>query len=143
VLLAVIIFLLAFTSILGNYYYGESNLRYISARRSTLQTFRALVVVVVLAGSVASADLVWNLADGLMAVMALINLVALLLLSRLGLALLRDYGDQRRAGLDPVFTRDRLPPGVTGVECWEDEETVRGTGRVAGGGRRGGSAVAE
>lgn len=133
VLLAVIIFLLAFTSILGNYYYGESNLQYISGRRSTLQTFRALVVVVVLAGSVASADLVWDLADGLMAVMALINLVAVLLLSRLGLALVRDYGEQRRAGLDPVFTRDRLPAGVTGVECWEDEESVRGgrPGRAA------------
>ncbi|WP_158372546.1 alanine:cation symporter family protein [Cellulosimicrobium cellulans] len=121
-------------------YYGESNLRYISGRRSTLQTFRALVVVVVLAGSVAGADLVWNLADGLMAVMALINLVALLLLSRLGLALLRDYGEQRRAGLDPVFTRARLPAGITGVECWEDEESVRGVrpGRAAepvGGGR--------
>lgn len=128
VLLAVIIFLLAFTSILGNYYYGESSLRYISARRSTLQTFRALVVLVVLAGSVASADLVWNLADGLMAVMALINLVALLLLSRLGLALVRDYAAQRRQGLDPVFTRDRLPAGVTGVECWEDEASVRGSG---------------
>ena len=138
VLLAVIIFLLAFTSILGNYYYGEANLRYISDRRSTLRTFRVLVVVVVLAGSVASADLVWDLADGLMAVMALINLVALLLLSRLGLALLRDYAAQRRDGLDPVFTRARLPAGVTGVECWEDEESVRGggsarAGRVGGG----------
>lgn len=132
VLLAVIIFLLAFTSVLGNYYYGESSLRYITGRRSTLQTFRALVVVVVLAGSVASADLVWNLADGLMGVMAFINLVALLLLSRLGLALVHDYREQRRAGHDPVFTRNRLPAGVTGVECWEDEESVRGSRTGAG-----------
>ncbi|WP_277211474.1 alanine/glycine:cation symporter family protein [Isoptericola croceus] len=124
-LLTVIIFLLAFSSILGNYYYGESNIEFITSSRGVLQGYRTLVVLAILGGSVASSDLVWNTADGIMGVMALINLVAIALLSGLVWKLLADFTEQRSAGLDPVFTRDRLP-GVKGIECWEDERTVTG-----------------
>ena len=123
--LALIVFLLAFSSIIGNYYYGESNLEFITTNRTWLTVFRVLVVVAMLAGALASAAVVWNLADALMGLMALINLVALALLSGIGFRLLRDYTRQRREGRDPVFTRDRLP-GVSGIECWEDEQTVTG-----------------
>ena len=125
VALSVIIFLLAFSSILGNYYYGESNIEFISTNRGLLTGYRALVVAAVLAGSVAGADLVWNLADGVMGLMALTNLIAIALLSGIAFKLLKDYTQQRREGLDPVFTRDRLPE-VSGVECWEDALTVTG-----------------
>lgn len=125
VALSVIIFLLAFSSILGNYYYGESNIEFISTNRGLLTGYRVLVVAAVLAGSVAGADLVWNLADGVMGLMALTNLIAIALLSGVAFKLLKDYTQQRREGLDPVFTRDRLPE-VSGVECWEDALTVTG-----------------
>jgi AGCS family alanine or glycine:cation symporter len=124
-LLTVVIFLLAFSSILGNYYYGESNVEFITTSRGVLQGYRVLVVLAILAGSVLSSDLVWNTADGIMGVMALVNLVAIGLLSGLVWRLLADYREQRRAGLDPVFTRERLP-GVHGIECWEDERSVTG-----------------
>ncbi|MFB8145513.1 alanine/glycine:cation symporter family protein [Microbacterium sp. NPDC056003] len=123
--LSVIIFLLAFSSILGNYYYGESNIEFITTRPWVLTVYRILVVVAVLGGSVVGADLVWNFADGVMGLMALTNLVAIGLLSGIAFKLLGDYTRQRRAGRDPVFTRDLLP-GVTGIECWEDERTVTG-----------------
>jgi len=123
--LSIIIFLLAFSSILGNYYYGESNIEFISSSRALLTGYRVLVVGAVLAGSVVGADLVWNFADGVMGLMALTNLVAIGLLSGIAFRLLKDYSAQRREGLDPVFTRDRLP-GLTGIECWEDELTVTG-----------------
>jgi alanine or glycine:cation symporter, AGCS family len=123
--LSVIIFLLAFSSILGNYYYGESNIEFITTRRWALTGYRVLVVVAVLVGSVVGADLVWNFADGVMGLMALTNLIAIGLLSGLAFRLLRDYTSQRRQGRDPVFTRD-LMPDVTGIECWEDELTVTG-----------------
>ena len=123
--LIIIIFLLAFSSILGNYYYGESNIEFISSSRALLTGYRVLVVGAVLAGSVVGADLVWNFADGVMGLMALTNLVAIGLLSGIAFRLLKDYSAQRREGLDPVFTRDRLP-GLTGIECWEDELTVTG-----------------
>lgn len=123
--LSVIIFLLAFSSILGNYYYGQSNIEFITTRRGVLPTYRVLVVLAVLVGSVASADLVWSFADGVMGLMALTNLIAIGLLSGIAFRLLADYTRQRRAGRDPVFTRDLLPD-VAGIECWEDELTVTG-----------------
>lgn len=125
VALSIIVFLLAFSSILGNYYYGESNIEFLGAHRAMLTVYRVLAVLAVFAGSVASSDLVWNLADGIMGVMALINLIAIALLSGIAFKLLADFTRQRRAGRDPIFTRDRLPE-VGGVECWEDEETVTG-----------------
>ncbi|QNG20230.1 alanine:cation symporter family protein [Rhodococcus triatomae] len=125
IMLAVIIFLLAFTSVLGNYYYGETNIQFITSRPRVLTVFRNAVIVVVFLGSIASADLIWNLADGIMGIMALINLIAIMLLSGVAMKLVKDYSQQRRDGHDPVFTRDRLP-GVRGIECWEDERTVTG-----------------
>lgn len=123
--LAVVVFLLAFSSIIGNYYYGEASIEFISTRRSVLFGFRTLVVLAVLAGSVASAGVVWSAADAVMGLMAIINLVAVALLSGLVFRLLRDYMRQRREGLDPVFTRD-LMPDVEGITCWEDAATVTG-----------------
>jgi alanine or glycine:cation symporter, AGCS family len=123
--LSVIVFLLAFSSIIGNYYYGESNIEFINPKPWLLTGYRALVVVAVLGGSVVGADLVWNFADGVMGLMALTNLVAIALLSGLAFRLLKDYTRQRREGRDPVFTRD-LFPDVSGIECWEDELSVTG-----------------
>ncbi|WP_110588635.1 alanine/glycine:cation symporter family protein [Microbacterium suaedae] len=123
--LAIIIFLLAFSSIIGNYYYGEASIEFISTRRGVLVGYRTLVVLAVLTGSVLSADVVWSFADAVMGFMAITNLVALALLSGLVFALLRDYTQQRREGRNPVFTRDRLP-GVTGIDCWADELSVTG-----------------
>ncbi|MGK3948971.1 alanine/glycine:cation symporter family protein [Microbacterium sp. K2] len=131
VLLSIIIFLLAFSSILGNYYYGESNIEFISSKPSVLTAYRVLVVAIIFLGSIASADIIWNTADGIMGLMAVVNLVAIALLSGIAFKLLRDYSDQRRAGLDPVFTRARMPE-VTGIQCWEDELSVTGPIPVQG-----------
>lgn len=125
VALAIIIFLLAFTSVLGNYYYGESNISFITTNKTVMTGFRVAVVVAVLIGSVASADIVWNFADGVMGLMALINLVAIAWLSPVAFRLMKDYTRQRREGHDPVFTRD-LMPDVTGIQVWEDAGSVVG-----------------
>lgn len=127
--LTVIIFLLAFSSILGNYYYGESNIEFISSNPTVLTAYRSLAVVAILVGSIASADLVWSAADGIMGLMALVNLIAIGLLSPVAFRLLKDYSAQRRAGKDPVFTRS-LMPDLTGISCWESEQSVTGTIRV-------------
>jgi AGCS family alanine or glycine:cation symporter len=125
VALSIIIFLLAFSSILGNYYYGQSNIQFITKRRGVLIAYRVLVVAAVLVGSVAGADLIWNFADGVMGLMALTNLIAIGLLSGIAFRLLKNYSAQRREGRDPVFTRV-LFPDVAGIECWEDELSVTG-----------------
>ncbi|WP_396668575.1 alanine/glycine:cation symporter family protein [Microbacterium sp. R86528] len=125
VLLIIIIFLLAFSSILGNYYYGQSNIEFITSSRAVLLGYRIVAIVSVFAGALISAGVVWTFADGVMGFMALTNLVAIALLSGVAFKLLKDYSQQRRAGLDPVFTSDRLPE-VKGVEVWEDALSVTG-----------------
>ncbi len=125
VALTVVVFLLAFSSILGNYYYGESNLEFITRRSQVLVGYRVFVIAAVLVGAVASADLIWNFADAVMGMMALINLVAIAALSPLAFRLLRDFREQRARGRDPVFTRD-LMPDIEGISCWKDEESVTG-----------------
>nr|WP_206323774.1 alanine/glycine:cation symporter family protein [Streptomyces sp. HNM0574] len=117
-LLTLIVFLLAFSTLIGNYYYGESNIQFLTKKKWVLPSFRVLVLCVVFAGALGSVDVVWNLADVFMGGMALVNLLAILPLSAVAWKLLADYQEQRRQGLDPVFTRDRVP-GLRGeIECW-------------------------
>ncbi|MFI2105632.1 alanine:cation symporter family protein [Isoptericola sp. NPDC019693] len=123
-LLTVILLLLAFTSVLGNYYYGEANVAFLTRRRGALTAFRVAFLAIAFLGSIGSVQLVWTLADTTMAVMALVNLAAIAPLSTIAFRLMRDFTAQRRQGLDPQFTRDRLP-GVRGIECWEPRERER------------------
>lgn len=106
---AVIIFFFAFTSIVANYYYGETNLRFITPRRGWITAYRLLVGALVMTGSVASLDFVWALADLTMGLMTLCNLAAIAVLGPLAVWLLRDYCNQRRRGLDPLFQDPRFP----------------------------------
>lgn len=124
--LAVILFFLAFSSIVGNYYYGETNIAFLIGSTAVRTVFRGIVLGMVFFGAVAQVDLVWNLADLASSVMATVNIVGLLLIGGTAMLLLRHYLAQKRMGLDPVFHRDDLP-GLTGVECWDgtDPETVR------------------
>lgn len=121
--LTLVIFMVAFSSMIGNYYYGESNIEFITQKTSVLNAYRMTVLACTVLGSMGSVSLVWNLADITMGSMVLVNLLAILPLSVIAFKLLDDYVDQRRQGLDPVFTRDRVP-GLTGVECWEPPAEV-------------------
>ncbi|MDE0572975.1 alanine:cation symporter family protein [Demequina sp. B12] len=124
-LLALIVFLLAFSTILGSYYYGEANISYLTSSRAVMRVFRIGVVACVGWGCLAQANVVWTLSDGALAVMALINIPVLGVLSRHVVALLRNYSAQVRAGQDPVFVRDTLP-NAGRIDVWESEETVTG-----------------
>ena len=119
IFVAVSILLFAFSSIIGNYYYGEANIRFITRRPWVLTLYRVLVGVMVLFGALATLDLAWSLADITMAFMTLINLVAIVLLGRQAFLLLADYVGQRRRGIkNPVYTRDRIPSLEDKAECW-------------------------
>ncbi|WP_047983855.1 alanine/glycine:cation symporter family protein [Ornithinibacillus californiensis] len=118
IFIAIAIFLFAYSSILGNYYYGESNIGYIKDSPGWLFVYRLAVLAMVAFGALASFDFVWALADLTMAIMALINLYAITLLYRIAHRVLQDYRDQRRAGKDPVFNREILD-NTDGIEFWE------------------------
>lgn len=120
IFLAIIVLLFAFSSILGNYYYGESNIGFINENKIWLHIYRVAVVGMVVFGSLASLQFVWNLADLLMGLMAIINLIAIALLGKIAFAALADYQKQKKSGKDPVFHVNNIK-GLKNVECWGDQ----------------------
>ena len=120
--IAVAILFFAFSSVIGNYYYGESNLRFLLDgtrwQWHGVQAYRLVLGVLIFTGSLMTIDLVWSLVDFFMVIMTVCNLIALLLLGRYALRLLRDYQQQRREGRDPVFRKDTLPELADQLECW-------------------------
>lgn len=119
IFVAIAILLFAFSSIIGNYYYGEANIRFITPRRWVLFLYRVLVGGMVMFGALASLDLAWSLADITMAFMTICNLIAISLLSREAFLLLADYVKQKRAGVkSPVFDKNRIPELKDKAECW-------------------------
>jgi alanine or glycine:cation symporter, AGCS family len=121
ILLAITIFFFAFSSVIGNYFYGESNIGFIKESKMMLNIYRVLVVGFVYFGAVAKVQLVWDLADVFMGIMALINLIAILLLWKIAKKVLHNYQAQRKAGKEPVFYADDVD-GLGEVDCWKREE---------------------
>lgn len=116
---AVAIFLFAFSSVLGNYYYGEANIQYLSKKPWVLLVYRVIVVAMVLFGSVASLSTVWNLADLFMGLMTICNLIAIVLLGKYAFRLLEDYREQKRQGItDPTFSKEKMPDIADDLQCW-------------------------
>jgi putative sodium/glutamine symporter len=121
--LAIFVFIFAFGSLIGNYYYGETNIRFLHTSKVWLMLYRISVLAMVLFGSVAKVQLVWDMADLFMGFMVIVNLIAILLLSKVAFAALSDYTKQREIGKDPVFYKDSIK-GLENVECWEESEAT-------------------
>lgn len=119
--IAVAIFLFAFSSIIGNYYYGEANIRFMTSNTTVLIVYRVFSgVVVVMFGAMASLEMVWNLGDLCMALLTACNLVAIITLGKYVFRLLADYRQQKRNGIkEPTFHRSQLPEIERDIECWE------------------------
>ena len=121
VFIAVAILLFAFSSIIGNYYYGEANIRFITKSNTVMTLYRICSGgLMVIFGALASFELVWNIVDLFMAFLTACNLIAIVLLGRYAFRLLDDYRRQKRQGIkDPVFHRSQLPELEGQIECWE------------------------
>ena len=120
--IAFCIFFFAFSSIIGNYYYGETNIQFISTKKIYLYIYRILVIAMVLFGSVASMQFVWSVADIFMGLMAILNLIAIVLLSKIAIKALKDYTAQKKAGKNPVFYASSIPELGDEVEEWREKE---------------------
>ena len=120
IFVAIAIFFFAFSSIIGNYYYGEANIKFITSSRKVLNAYRLLVGVMVMRGAVMSLQTVWSLADLTMALMTLCNIAAIVLLGGQVMTLLKDYRKQKSAGLDPVFRKNDIKEFASNdsIECW-------------------------
>jgi len=107
----------AFSSIIGNYFYAESNIKVIKNNKVVLLVFRIICCIAVFMGAQSSFDLAWNISDILMGIEAIINIIAILMLGKWALAALNDYQAQKKKGLDPVFVSSSVP-GMPHTECW-------------------------
>ncbi|MCM3155403.1 alanine:cation symporter family protein [Priestia megaterium] len=124
------VFLFALSTIMGNYYYGESNISFMKHSKKTILFYRFGVIFMVLFGALYSAELVWSLADIFMGLMVLINLYAITRLSKVAKAVLKDYIAQKKQGKDPVFHADSIShlPGRETLEAWNEEQETQKQG---------------
>ncbi|SJL82164.1 alanine/glycine:cation symporter family protein [Vibrio palustris] len=126
IFIAVAIFFFAFTSIIANYSYAETNLVFMKMRKkSTLMLFRVIFLSMVMFGSLANLPTVWSLADVSMGLMAIVNLVAILLLSGIVVKLTKDYNQQLKAGKLPTFDVNDYPELKSQLEegIWDNTKT--------------------
>ncbi len=132
--LSFIIFLFAFSSIVGNYYYGEVNIAFFegektddiqkSATKKVMNIFRAGVILMVFVGSIAKLKLIWNCADLFMGLLCITNIYAILHLSKYSFLALNDYVAQKKSGIkDPIFNK-YIIPDQTGIYAWEQDDKV-------------------
>lgn len=121
IFVAIAILLFAFSSIIGNYYYGEANVRFLTSSPVVLTIYRILSGgVLVMFGALASLEIVWNLGDLCMALLTACNLIAIVSLGKYAFRLLDDYLAQKRRGIkEPTFHRSQLPEIERNIECWE------------------------
>ncbi|GGZ78765.1 sodium:alanine symporter [Ignatzschineria indica] len=116
VALAILFF--AFSSIIGNYYYGETNIEFIKNSSTALLFYRLLVLAMVMFGAVMSMGVVWSLADLFMGAMTIINLVVISILGKVAFQVANDYYRQLKEKKNPTFRAEDIP-GLKGAECWE------------------------
>lgn len=120
--LTICIFMFAFSSVIGNYYYGENNIEHLGLSRIQLNIYRILVLIMVYLGCVGDFSVVWNTGDIFMGVMAIINLIVLLKLGKISIEAYNDYFKQVKEGKKPVFKISNFK-SLKGLEnkidCWE------------------------
>ena len=108
--IALVVLFFAFSSIVANYIYAENNLIFLRLNGVRhIWALRIVTMVMVLTGTLVSMPMVWQLADTIMALMAITNLTAILLLSPTVRVIASDYLRQRRLGVQPTFESTRYP----------------------------------
>ncbi len=98
--------LFAFTTLLGNLYYVDNAFCFILKREPSkrfMVIYRIIASMVILLGAGLSADLLWNIADVTMGAMTIINIPVILILSKYAVRALKNYDEQRKMGVSPVF----------------------------------------
>ena len=120
-IIAIFLFVFAFTSLIGYYTMSESNARFVKDNKSAIMAVKILVILVAfIAGTVSTATTVDNVSDTFMALMATVNMILVVLLSRQVFEAYADYRKQKKAGIEePVFHKSCLSDS-SGVTEWED-----------------------
>ena len=104
--ITIALFMFAFTTLIGNYFYAEMGLGYLCDKKPgkrMLIAFRIFATVVVFGGALMEFSVAWSTADVIMGFLALINLPLIILLGGPAVKCLNDYRKQKKAGKNPVF----------------------------------------
>lgn len=131
------------TTIIAYYYMAETNLRFILGSAATVRVpvirgtvggnatiaLQALILGSVVSGAVSTATDAWTLGDIGVGLMAWLNIIGIIILQQPAYKALRDYEQQKKQGLDPIF--DPIPLGIVGAKFWETRDPVTGKERVA------------
>jgi AGCS family alanine or glycine:cation symporter len=117
--IAITIWLFAFSTIIANCYYGETNLVYFTHNRYALLFYRLSACACVMLGAVMSLELTWSLIDLCMALITICNLTAIILLYPKVHYLTRDFIAQRKSQRDPVFHKSQMPEIADKIEGWD------------------------
>ncbi len=115
--ITVAICLFAFTSLIGNYFYAEANIKFISENKVFMQIFRILAALMIFMGAQNDLQTAWDLADVIMGCMATVNIIAIILLGGIAIRVLKDYEEQKAQGLDPVFKAEKV--GIHNTDLWK------------------------
>lgn len=116
-IITVSVALFAFTSLIGNYFYAEANIKFISESKAFMSIFRLLAVVMVFIGANSNLQLAWNLADIIMGGMAIVNIIAMFCLGGIAIRALNNYVKQREEGINPVFKAKDI--GLDNTDLWK------------------------
>ena len=118
--IAIVILLFAFSTILGNYYYGEANMRFISKKSTPMLIYRLFVLVMIFVGTLVTLDVCWATQDILMGLLTASNLIAVVLLSKYSIRLLKDYQAKKKNGIkEPAFHASDMPDIADKIDGWE------------------------
>ena len=128
VFISIALFLFAFTTLVGNFYYAEVNFRFllrnITMKHWMLSVFRAIAALLVFAGALLKFEVAWNLGDILMGLMALINLPVIVILGNQAIRCANDYTAQRKAGLEPHFKASSIGLNPDELDFWKDDAPI-------------------
>ena len=116
-IITVSVALFAFTSLIGNYFYAEANIKFISESKAFMTIFRLLAVVMVFIGANSNLQLAWNLADIIMGGMAIVNIIAMFCLGGIAIRALNNYVKQREEAINPVFKAKDI--GLDNTDLWK------------------------
>lgn len=111
VFITVAMILFAFTTLLGNLYYVNQSFSHILKRVPSKKfnyVYYVLASAVIFVGSGLNADMLWNIADVTMGLMAIINVPVIIYLSKYAFRALKDYTKQKKEGKDPTFLSENV-----------------------------------
>ena len=114
--------LFAFTTLIGNYSYCEGCLDFIANKKvegAGLKLFRIVATILIFVGTIASAGMVWNIADMLQGFMVVINVPVIIILMKPAMAALEDYVAQKKAGKDPHFVAKEVGLDDSQMDFWK------------------------